>query len=217
MNKNTIRAIFIFASMGIAIGILILFSFFYRGNTGAQIWAYSFFALYILYALYERDTLVDRFLLFAFFAGLAELVADAWAVHITGTLHYPNNQPMLWYSPFYMPFSWTVVFIQIGFIGFLIAEKLKMIWACLIMIVLGACLVPFYEHFAIAANWWYYDQTKMIWTVPYYIIIAEGLLMASIPPFYKKCQTMPIIYIPLLGIIQGLLVLVCGVIAYYLL
>jgi hypothetical protein len=53
----------------------------------------------------------------------------------------------------------------------------------------------------------------MFWftSVPYYAIIAEGLLMGSIPPLFRKCQTADWWQIPLWGILQGLLILVCVV------
>jgi hypothetical protein len=198
--------------MACAIGVLALDSFYFPGNTSAQVWSYSFAAVFVVYAVVFKDALLGRFLIFVVFAGFTELIADAWAVD-KNTLYYPPDQPMLWHSPMYMPFSWVVVLIQVGFIGYLISQKVKMVYASLIMILIGTGLVPLYDGLAIHASWWHYQNTCMFWftSVPYYAIIAEGLLMGSIPPLFRKCQTADWWQIPLWGILQGLLILVCVV------
>jgi hypothetical protein len=199
-----------------AIGLLAIDAFFFPGNTSAQLWSYGFAAVFIIYAIIFKDALLGRFLLFVACAGFTELAADAWAVD-KNTLYYPHNQPILWDSPAYMPFSWIVVLLQVGFIGYLISQKVKMVYASIIMILIGTGLVPLYDHLAITASWWHYQNTCMFWItqVPYYAIFAEGLLMGSVPPLFKKCETAPWWQIPLLGIFQGLLILVCVIGGFY--
>lgn len=225
------RSIFVFVSMGIAIGTLCLLAFVpsLRGNTGAQLWGYGFTLVYVIYAYATDDELIQRFLLLSFFAGLAEIAADAWAVKGVEALIYTYPvtpwpgakiippQPMIWESPLYMPFSWTVVFLQTGYISYLLGRKLKLVYATLLTILLGALLVPVYEFLAIKADWWYYDGSKVLlfFTVPVFIILAEGLLMVTVPYFHKITEGNKVKHIPLLGIVQGLMVLLGGVLAFY--
>ena len=216
MNADKQRTIFILSSMGVAVAALVMAAFLFPGNTSAQVWGYGFSAIYILYAIIFKDALLGRFLLFVVFAGFTELIADAWGVG-KNTLFYPHNQPMLWDSPMYMPFSWVVVLMQLGFIGFLISNKLKMIYTVLIVILFGMGMVPLYEFMAIKATWWHYENVCTLWItrVPFYVIIAEGLLAGALPVLFRKCQTSVLWQIPLFGIVQGILILVCAMLGYY--
>ena len=157
-----------------------------------------------------------RFLIFATFAGFTELIADYWLVNITDTLIYPANEPMLFVSPAYMPFSWIVVLIQIGFIGFLISKQKSLIVTSLVVGVLGCIIIPIYEYFAINAEWWFYEACEMWGIVPIYIFIAEGLLMLSIPNLFNRCENASLKWIPLLGITQGLVMWLACIAAFYL-
>jgi hypothetical protein len=98
------QLIFMMVVMAFAIGTLVVDSLLDRGWVSARWWGYGFFAVYVVYALVRRDPLIGRLAGFAIVAGFAELVADHYLVSITGTLHYPLPEPMLWDSPAYMPF-----------------------------------------------------------------------------------------------------------------
>jgi hypothetical protein len=50
--------------------------------------------------------------------------------------------------------------------------------------------------------------------VPYYVILAEGLLMSTIPFFYQKARTSPLWAIPLLGIAEGMIMWLCCIVAF---
>ncbi|GAB3653920.1 hypothetical protein GCM10027594_27870 [Hymenobacter agri] len=114
--------------MALGIALLVHDSLTHRGWVTAARWSYGFFTAYALYAVLARDWLVARLLGFALVAGLAELVADAYLVESTHTLLYPRPEAMLWDSPLYMPFSWAVVLIQIGYLGWLLLGRLTSIY-----------------------------------------------------------------------------------------
>jgi uncharacterized protein with NAD-binding domain and iron-sulfur cluster len=213
-NVST-RNKFAFSAMAFAIGALIYFSTYKGGWITASIWGYGMFAVYVLYWLITKDELFKRLIIFGFAAGVAELIADAYLVSVTNTLVYPFPEPMLWDSPAYMPFSWTIVLIQIGYIAWLIDGKLGPWKDGLLMIVFSGILIPLYENWAIHAGWWSYQNAKMIGDVPLYIYIAEGLLMFTVPFFLLRCMKRPVQYSVLYGLLQGIVMLLACIIAIF--
>lgn len=208
------RTWFILGSMAVAVGTLALAAWKFPGWQGAAAWGYGFNALYLAWAILKKDGLMFRFILFALTAGFAELLADYWLVVHTKTLFYPPDEPMLAASPAYMPFSWMVVLIQIGYIGFLINKKKSLLITSILVGILGCCIIPFYEFLAIHAQWWHYANTKMIGPVPIYIFVAEGLLMLTIPDLFDRTETSSWGKITLLGIAQGLVMWLACIIAW---
>jgi Domain of unknown function (DUF6989) len=127
----------------------------------------------------RRDRLLARFLLFGVVVGLTELAADAWLVDYTRTLDYSiGGGPMIWRSPLWMPLAWEVVAVQFGYIGLRLWERFGK--SGLLMIgLLGAINIPFYEEMARRINWWQYSGYRMISYTPWYIILGEfGIALA---------------------------------------
>lgn len=207
------RTIFVLGSMAVAIGCLALAAWKFQGWHSAAWWGFGFSAIYLVYSLIYKDKLLMQFWLFAAAAGFTELLADNWLVKATKTLFYPF-EPKLLSSPSYMPFSWIVVLMQIGYIAYLINQRFNLLKTSLIVGLLGCCIIPFYEFLAIHAGWWHYEQTPMLGPVPVYIIVAEGLLMLTIPKFFELCETSEVKMIPVLGILQGLVMWLACIIAF---
>jgi hypothetical protein len=135
--------------------------------------------LLVAFALVRHDALLGRFLLFGLVVGFAELPADAWLVDYTGTLDYSvGGGPMIWRSPLWMPLAWEVVAVQFGYIGLRLLERFGK--AGLLMIaLLGAINIPFYEEMARRIHWWQYSGCHMISFTPWYIILGEfGIALA---------------------------------------
>ncbi|MBT4774107.1 MAG: hypothetical protein HON99_00150, partial [Crocinitomicaceae bacterium] len=80
--------------------------------------------------------------------------------------------------------------------------------------IMGCIIIPVYEYFAIGAGWWSYDNCVMWGSVPAYIFVAEGLLMLSIPELFNRCENASLKWIPVLGIIQGLIMWLVCIIAF---
>ena len=74
--------------------------------------------------------------------------------------------------------------------------------------------VEIYEHLAIAAGWWHYRNTPTLFNVPYYVILAEGLLMLSIPFMFRRCERARWAAIPPLGVVQGAIMWAACLVAY---
>jgi hypothetical protein len=136
-------------------------------------------ALLVGFAIARRDSFMGRLILFGLVVGFTELVADAWLVRSTGTLDYSiGGGPMLWCSPLWMPLAWEVVAVQFGYIGLRLSERFGA-RGLLLVALLGAINIPFYEEMAKRIHWWQYQGCRMISHTPYYIIVGEfGIALA---------------------------------------
>jgi hypothetical protein len=212
-EKNLIK--FNFAVMGASVLLLVFCSLYFHGWISASIWGYGFTAVYVIYAFWAKDKILWRILFFGVCTGFAELLADHWLVAVYNELVYPQ-EPMLVSSPLHMPFSWTVVLTQLAIIIRMLKKHFNMVTTMLIMMIMGACLIPFYEYLAIGSKWWYYQNTPMfLGIVPYSIIIAEGLLMMPLPLIIMKSEKIKISYIPLLGLFEGFVMWISVIISHF--
>jgi hypothetical protein len=209
------RTWFVLGAMTVGILVLIIDSLLKEGWITAAWWGYGLSTVFLLYAIIRRDQLLLRFFVFALTAGFAELLADRWLVDYTQTLVYPHPEPMLLSSPAYMPFSWAVVLMEVGYIGWLITNRWNLMVATIALCILGSILVPLYETWAIDAGWWYYHNTPVLGLVPKYVILAEGLLMLTIPFLLKKTETARLPMIVLFGLIEGAVMFLVCIIAYH--
>ena len=132
--------------------------------------------LLVGFVVVRRDALLARFLLFGVVVGLTELAADAWLVDYTRTLDYSiGGGPMIWRSPLWMPLAWEVVAVQFGYIGLRLWERFGKTGLLMIGL-LGAINIPFYEEMARRIHWWQYSPESvrgMISYTPWYIILGE--------------------------------------------
>ncbi len=184
------------------------------GWISISILAYGFALAFVVYAIKEKDMTLIRLMLFGLVAGLLELFADHWAVAGSKTLVYPNDEPMLWTSPLYMPFSWIIVFSQLGWYSLLLT-RWKGIWVSMIVIAIaGGMYIPLYEHLAHAANWWYYQDCPMILNAPHYVIFAELLLSLTVPPLMLLSAKNKLGWVLLFAAIEGVWIYFAGLIAF---
>jgi hypothetical protein len=136
-------------------------------------------ALLVGFAVVRRDGFMGRLIVFGLAVGFVELAADAWLVQSTRTLDYSiGGGPMLWCSPLWMPLAWEVVAVQFGYVGLRLSERYGGI-GLLMVALLGAINIPFYEEMAKRIHWWQYAGCRMISQTPYYIIVGEfGIALA---------------------------------------
>jgi uncharacterized protein DUF6989 len=141
-------------------------------RTGAALNLIDNFLL-VGFTLVRRDALLVRFLFFGLVVGVTEFAADAWLVDYTRTLDYSiGGGPMIWRSPLWMPLAWEVVAVQFGYIGLRLWERFGKIGLLMIGL-LGAINIPFYEEMARRIHWWQYSACRMISYTPWYIILGE--------------------------------------------
>jgi len=85
---------------------------------------------------------------------------------------------MIWRSPVWMPLAWEVVAVQFGYIGLRLWERFGKTGLLMIGL-LGAINIPFYEEMARRIHWWQYSRCRMISYTPWYIILGEfGIAVA---------------------------------------
>ena len=170
--------------------------------------------LLVGFVIVRRDVLLARFLLFGLAVGFAELPADAWLVDYTRTLDYSIGGPMIWRSPLWMPLAWEVVAVQFGYIGLRLWERFG--WAGLLMIgLLGAINIPFYEEMARKIHWWQYSGWRMISFTPWYIILGEFGIAIVLTLLARTLRRGSWRVAILAGIAGGLLIFVCYAAAFF--
>ena len=171
--------------------------------------------LLVGFVIVRRDALLARFLLFGLAVGFAELPADAWLVDYTRTLDYSiGGGPMIWRSPLWMPLAWEVVAVQFGYIGLRLWERFG--WAGLLMIgLLGAINIPFYEEMARKIHWWQYSGCRMISFTPWYIILGEFGIAIVLTLLARTLRRGSWRVAILAGIAGGLLIFVCYAAAFF--
>jgi hypothetical protein len=154
--------------------------------TAAAIDALALVYLLALLAWPAWRPLVGRLMLLGLVSGILELFTDAAGHQFARSLFYPQDQPLLWDSPFYMPLSWMIVLTQLGYLAWRLAGLLpggRIPWRALLLTGLaGAVNVPFYEEAAYHAGWWRYAPTVLhLGNTPTYVLLFEGLVAAALP------------------------------------
>jgi hypothetical protein len=124
--------------------------------------------------------LLSRLALFGLVAGVLELATDAAGVQIAHSLTYRAGGPFLWASPAYMPFSWLVVLMPLGYLAWRLTAVVPLGLAALVCGLWAGLNLPFYEEMAYRAGWWHYAPAHNLWHVPLYVLVFEALIGASL-------------------------------------
>jgi hypothetical protein len=171
--------------------------------------------LLVSFALVRRDALLGRFLLFGVIVGFAELPADAWLVDYTRTLDYSiGGGPMIWRSPLWMPLAWEVVAVQFGYIGLRLWERFGKVGLLMIGL-LGAINIPFYEEMARRIHWWQYGGCRMISFTPWYIILGEFGIAITLALLARTLRRRSWRGAIVAGIAGGLSIFICYAAAFW--
>jgi Domain of unknown function (DUF6989) len=171
--------------------------------------------LLVGFTLMRRDAVLGRFLLFGLAVGITELAADAWLVDYTRTLDYSvGGGPMIWRSPTWMPLAWEVVAVQFGYIGLRLWERFGRTGLLLIAI-MGAVNIPFYEQMARKIHWWQYSRCRMLSFTPWYIIVGEFGIALALALLAKTLRRGSWRTAVAAGVAGGLSIFVCYAVAFF--
>jgi len=171
-------------------------------------------ALLAGFVLVRRDRFLGRLILFGLAVGFAELAADAWLVESTRTLDYsPGGGPMLWRSPLWMPFAWEVVAVQFGYLGLRLRQRYGR-YGLLLIGVLGAINIPYYEEMARRIHWWSYSGCRMLSYTPWYIIAGEFGIAIVFTLLARPVRQRGALSAMGLGILAGAGIFICYAVAY---
>ena len=213
LDRKTI--ITVLASSGVLVAWSVFSSYTQAGPITASIITYSLYLFYWFYAIYFNNPLLQRLLIFGTIAGILELATDHYLVSFISSLVYPGDELMIWSSPFYMPFAWSNVLLQLSFVGVLFSRKMNLVYASLLLCLAGGMYIPLYEHLANAAGWWWYhDNVKMVFDAPFYIIVSEALISLSLPFLIRSAEHHNLTRTVYLGIAEGIWILISAIIAY---
>jgi hypothetical protein len=172
LERGRLAVVLLTVAINVVAVSLLAFAPWSDWRTGAALNLIDNFLL-VGYALVRRDALLGRLVLFGVVVGVVELPADAWLVDYTRTLDYSiGGGPMIWRSPLWMPLAWEVVAVQFGYIGLRLWERFGK-FGLLMIGMLGAINIPFYEEMARKIHWWRYSDCRMISFTPWYIVLGE--------------------------------------------
>lgn len=213
LDRRTTTAILV--SSGVLLGWSFVSSLMAAGPTSASIITYGLYIFYIFYAIYFKNPLVKRLLIFGTIAGILELVTDHYLVDTINSLVYPGKELMIWSSPAYMPFAWSNVILQLSFIGVLLTKKHGLLIASIVLCIAGGMYIPAYEHLANNAGWWWYQpNVKMILNAPVYVILCEALISLSLPVLLNYSEHHKLSKTIILGVIEGIWILISAYLAF---
>ena len=185
------------------------------GWQAAATLSYAEVALVCGYIVWKRDRLFGCLLVFALVVGFGELPSDAFSVFAKHTLVYAPGEPMIWASPLYMPFTWVAVMVQMGFISWWLCQRMRVGVVMVILGLIGAGYVPIYEYLSHSANFYYYQNCRMLMGItPYYIILAEGLLCAALPPLVARIEERSWRWWVGLGLVESVVVYLASRLAF---
>lgn len=168
------------------------------------------------YALWSKDRALGTLLVAAGVFGGTELLADFLCVHCTGTLDYsPAHSTLLLASPWWMPFLWLVVAVQLGVVGDAAIRRFGFVRGTGLAGLLSALLIPLYEQLAWGANWWRYRHCLLTGHVPVYIVATEAIIGAglSILGYGTLRMCSPRVAV-LLGAVSGLVTILGGIVGW---
>lgn len=216
MNDQRLRMRFILVAIGLValsntVGALT------RAGPGFALLSTAFtFSVMVAWTAWRRDPVLARWLVIGLVAGWVELLTDAWLVRSTATLVYPQQPPMVWDSPLYMPFAWALVVSQLGVVGGWLAQRMSLVRASLACGLLGGAMIPLYELLAHHANYWTYIDTPMVLHAPLYIIVAEFILVLPLVWLDRLALRRPLRTSAVLGVVEGLWMLPSVMVAWWL-
>ncbi|MEO1083963.1 MAG: hypothetical protein AAFY88_06955 [Acidobacteriota bacterium] len=205
---------FIFLSV---VGMLLLnipADLFALGWQSAAFNTFFVLAIFIAWSLRKRDPVLLGWLLFGVAAGFTELIADWWLVHKTQSLVYPQAELVA--SPFYMPFAWTLIMAQMLGIAHWLRHRMPLVPAALVTALICGVNIPIYEHLAKDAGWWYYTNTPLFFSAPYYIILGEAIIGLPLVLFASGLSQVNYKRSVLYGVLCGLSILIAYMIAWWL-
>ena len=173
-------------------------------------------ALLGAYAFRRADRAILGVFLAAGAFGVVELLADFLCVRCTGTLDYSAaRSSMVLESPWWMPFSWALVAVQMSVSGDAAIRRFGVWRGVAVAGLAGSLLIPCYEEMACGANWWRYRHCLQIGHTPVYIIVAEAVIGAGLALLgYFTLRVCSLRACPLLGAAAGLVTIASGIIGW---
>ena len=204
-------------SMAFSVGFSVICSR-WTGSDGGSAAALDLanFALLGVYTVRAADRPILGLFLAAGVFGMVEVFADFLCVRCTGTLDYSVARSlMVLESPWWMPFSWALVAVQIGVSGDAAIRRFGFVRGVLSTGLLGSLLIPVYEEMAWGAHWWRYQHCLRVGHTPVYIVVAEAVIGVGLSMVgYFALRFCSLRATVLLGTAAGMVTILGGVIGW---
>jgi uncharacterized membrane protein YcfT len=113
-----------------------------------------------------------------------------------------------------MPFAWEVVAVQFGYLGMRLCERFGG-FGLVIVGLLGAVNIPYYEEMAKSIHWWQYRGCRMMSRTPYYIILGEFGIAVALTLLARPLRRENAMRALLAGFAGGAAILVCYALAHF--
>jgi hypothetical protein len=110
--------------------------------------------------------------------------------------------------------AWEVVAVQFGYIGLRLWERFGKV-GLLMIGVLGAINIPFYEEMARRIHWWQYSGCRMISFTPWYIVLGEFGIAITVALLARTLRCGSWREAVLAGMAGGFLIFVCYAAAFW--
>jgi len=121
---------------------------------------------------------------------------------------------MLWRSPLWMPLAWEVVTVQLSCLGLWLWQRYGGGAGLLLVGILGAINIPYYEEMARHIHWWSYTGSPMLLHTPWYIILGEFGIAIVLTLLARLLPGTGIMALLALGLVGGAGIFVCYALAY---
>lgn len=180
---------------------------------------------YFIYGVRTKDHTIWIWLVFGFVTGLVQVGSncDVFLVEEKAVLVYPTDFPRIGVSPAYLPMAWGLIFTVLGLAGEWIRQRrsLSLPVASIMTAAYGGVLIAMFENLARPAGWWYYKDTPILISAPYFVNVFEFLSAVIIVPLGWAITRESIKYAYLsaiiCGIVMGIWMCVAMRIGYWLL
>ena len=114
-----------------------------------------------------------------------------------------------------MPLAWEVVAVQFGYIGLRLWERFGKLGLLMIGL-LGAINIPFYEEMARRIHWWQYTACRMISFTPLYIILGEFGVALAFAFLARTLRHGSVGMAVVAGVAGGISIWACYAVAFFL-
>lgn len=140
-----------------------------------------------LYFSSENRKILFEISILGLIAGFIELLADYFLV-VNAGLTYNSFEFFILESPLYIPFAWSLIIIQLGYVGFRLYQSIGKAESVLLTGLLGSFYVGFAEILAHSGNLWSYSSAPFsyVYHSPFYILLGEGLMFSLLVLVIKE-------------------------------
>lgn len=169
-------------------------------------------AMLLWFCLSHPEPFFARVFVFGLAAGFVELINDTWLVQ-KDILVYPEGGPFIIDTPLYMPFTWALLFITNCSVALWFWNRVGGVRAALLTALLSGLYIPGFEAIAAKANWWFYQDVRMLGAAPAFVVLSEALLALPLPWMASRLAGGSVRMALGLGAVEGLFIFLTTLIA----